>query len=159
LRFCGLEVIIVMLMITDTLLAEHRVFRDLFDEIETLLPELTEVTETRLLATLVERVLLRHAEVESSLAYAALDHALKQRGQLERLHQDHEEIDGSLRRARKASTLKQSRRLLKAAIEASRAHFRREERGVFPLLERVLQPETLAALGGARTRPRAVLAA
>ena len=141
-----------MLTITDTLLAEHRMFRDLFDEIESLLPRLSAVSEVRLLAVLVERVLQRHAEAENNLAYAALDHVLEHRSRLDRLHQDHQEIDASLQRAQEAPTFEQSRRLLKTAIAFSREHFRREEQSVFPLLERMLQPDTLTALGTARIR-------
>ena len=42
-----------------------------------------------------------------------------------------------------AGTAAEARRLLKAAITTSREHFRMEEKVVFPLLERVLLPETL----------------
>jgi hypothetical protein len=143
-----------MLTITDALVAEHRVFSDLFDHIEGLLPTLTVLGEVRLLVGLVERLLQSHADAEKNLAYAALDHVLEHRGHIDRLHQDHEEIDASLGRAQQAPSLEQARRLLRAAIAASRKHFRREERSVFPVLEGVLQPSTLRALGTARIRSR-----
>jgi hemerythrin-like domain-containing protein len=144
-----------MIAITEVLSAEHRVFTELFDQIEGLLPNLTTLPEVKLLTTLVERLLQGHADAERNLAYLALDHALKDRGRLDRLHQDHEEIDASLKRAQTTRNFEEARRLLRASISTSREHFRREERSVFPLLERVLRPETLAALGTARVQPDA----
>ena len=63
------------------------------------------------------------------------------------MHQDHHEIEGSLKAVQTAGTCAQARRLLKAALAASREHFQGEERHVFPLLERILKPETLTQLG------------
>jgi hemerythrin-like domain-containing protein len=50
-------------------------------------------------------------------------------------------------RCRRRAPAPKARRLLKAAITATREHFRGEERSVFPLLEKVLQEETLTKLG------------
>ena len=41
----------------------------------------------------------RHADVEQNLAYAALDQALAEKGELNQLYQDHEEIDACLHHA------------------------------------------------------------
>ena len=142
-----------MISITDVLSSEHRVFTELFDQIERLLPGLATLAEVRLLTTLIEGLLQSHADAERNLAYAALDHALEDRAQLDRLHQDHDEIDASLKRAGTSKQLEEARRLLKASIAVSREHFRREERSVFPLLERILLQDTLAALGSARVQP------
>jgi hemerythrin-like domain-containing protein len=139
-----------MIAITDLLVAEHRVFRDLFDYIESVLPRLNSVEEARLLICLVERLLKSHADAEEELAYVALDHVLRENGCLDELNQDHHEIDASLERAREARDLASAQRFLKMAIVASRAHFHREELSVFPNLEDALQPDTLAALGAAR---------
>lgn len=145
-----------MISITDALVAEHRVFTKLFDEIDSLLPKLTAIAEVRLLTSLVERLLHGHAETETNLAYVALDHALKERGHLDRLHEDHEEIDASLAAARTAPGFEEARRLLRRAIAASRDHFAREEQSVFPLLERTLRRETLTVLGAALLGPQPV---
>ena len=147
-----------MSSITETLIAEHGVFTDLFTHIEGLLPDLKTLAEVRLLATLVERLLQSHAEAEGNLAYLALDHVLEDKGHIDRLHQDHQEIDASLARAQTSPSLEEARRLLRTAIAASREHFRREERSVFPLLEQALEAETLAALGAARVQHRGALA-
>lgn len=135
--------------ITEALIVEHTVFTTLFDQIERVLPELTALAEVKLLAALVEGLLHRHGGKEDSLAYLALDHVLEEQGELTRLHHDHQEIDARLEQVRAASDLEAARQLLKAALLASREHFRREERTAFPLIERKLQSETLTELGNA----------
>jgi hemerythrin-like domain-containing protein len=136
-----------MATITDALTSEHALFCEMFEEIVRLLPDLRTVPEVRVLSRLVEGVLLRHANVEQNLAFAALDHALAEKGQLARLHQDHQEIDECLHRATVARQLPEAVRLLKAGLAASREHFRREEKSIFPLLQNLFAARDLEALG------------
>ncbi len=138
-----------MAAITQTLVLEHAVFTAVFDQIERIFPEQESAREVKLLATVVEGLLSEHAETEKHLAYSALDHVLQEDGRLNRLHQDHHEIDEHFKRVHRATTLAEAQSLLKKALAATREHFRREEEIVFPFLERVLHPETLEALGDA----------
>jgi hemerythrin-like domain-containing protein len=133
--------------ITEALVAEHKTLLSVFDQIETVLPGLETVVEIRTLASIVEGLLKEHAEAEANLAYLALDHLLAEKGQLEHMHQDHQEIDACLKRVHTASTCAAAGRLIKSAIARSREHFRGEETSVFPMLERVLREETLVDLG------------
>jgi len=133
--------------ITEALVAEHSIFLTVFDQIERVLPSLATPVEVRTMASIVEGLLETHAKTETNLAYLALDHVLAQNGELKCMHQDHHEIDDRLRKVYTAKTCAEARRLMKSAISASREHFRLEERSVFPLLEKVLQEETLAELG------------
>jgi hemerythrin-like domain-containing protein len=133
--------------ITEALVAEHTVFLGVFDQIERVLPSLATPAEVRTMACIVEGMLEGHAKTETDLAYLALDHVLEHNGELKRMHQDHYEIDDRLRKVHTANTCAEARRLLKAAIVASREHFLGEERSVFPLLEKLLQEETLTELG------------
>jgi hemerythrin-like domain-containing protein len=135
--------------ITEALAAEHRIFLSVFDQIERALPSLATPLEIQTMAGIVERLLQEHAEAETNLAYLALDHALAETEQLEQMYQDHHEIDGRLKKVRTANTCAEARRLLHAVIQYSREHFRGEERVLFPLLEKALQPETLTELGRA----------
>jgi hemerythrin-like domain-containing protein len=132
-------------IITNFLTTEHAVFCELFDEIDRLLPEVQTVAEVRLLSRLVEGVLSRHADVEQNLAYAALDHALAEKGELNQLYQDHEEIDACLHHATLAVKFVEAVRFLRAGLKASREHFRREEETVFPLFEKLFDPAALGA--------------
>jgi len=137
-----------MIDITTALVTEHVVFRTVFDEIERALPNLASVGEARMLSSL-ENLLRRHGDTETELAYVALDHALDHRGQLEQMHQDHHEIDACLRRVQEVASLDEARELLKSALHASRSHFLREERSVFPLIEQTLDRDTQTELGNA----------
>jgi hemerythrin-like domain-containing protein len=134
-------------IITNFLTTEHAVFSELFNVIETLLPELHTAAEVRLISRLVAGVLHRHADVEQNLAYAALDHALAEKGELNRLYQDHEEIDACLQHATMAEDFVPALRFLRAGLKASREHFRREEETIFPLFEKVFGSAALEALG------------
>jgi hypothetical protein len=138
-----------MQTITETLSAEHTLLNLLFDEMTRLLPDVKTLNEVHLLTRLVEGVLAHHGDVETNLAYAALDQALAEKGRLKRLYQDHEEIDTCLRDAALATKFSEAVRLLKAGLKASRAHFAREERTVFPLFEKLFAPAVLETLGAA----------
>ena len=122
-------------------------FRALFDQIEQVVPRLNRVAQVKRLTRLVEGLLLNHAAAEDDLALLVLDHASKHRQRADRLHREHQEIDSRLTRVYAANDLARARSLLKGAIAASRAHFKHEERIVFPLIERVTKPETLLKLG------------
>jgi hemerythrin-like domain-containing protein len=144
--------------ITEALVAEHTIFLGVFDQIERVLPSLTTLVEVMTMARIVEGLLEGHAKTETNLAYLALDHVQEHNGELKRMHQDHHEIDDRLRKVQTANTCAEARRLLKVAITASREHFRGEERSVFPLLEKVLQEETLTELGQSWMQRQATLA-
>ncbi|MFO1475849.1 MAG: hemerythrin domain-containing protein [Verrucomicrobiota bacterium] len=146
-----------MTTITEVLTVEHRVLCELFRHVESLANDAESVAEIGRWAALLERLLRNHADTENSLAYAALDHTLAQRGRLKQLFQDHHEIDAALRRVPEARTPAQARRLLARALQASRDHFRHEEEQVFPLMQSTLREETLGRLG--QTRLAAPLAA
>ncbi len=135
--------------ITEALIAEHTAFSGVFGHIERMLPSLNTLAEVRSLANLVERMLRGHADSEVNLAYAALDQMLEHKGRLDRLNQEHDEIDARIERACEARTLPEARRLLTGVLAASRDHFKREEQSLFPLIEEHLQPGTLCELGEA----------
>jgi hemerythrin-like domain-containing protein len=147
-----------MMSITEALVTEHGVFFSLFGQIERVLPKLETLAEVKVLTSLVEGLLQDHGETETNLAYHALDHVLADRGELDHMYRDHQEIDAGLKRALAAGDPAEARRLLEAALRASREHFRLEERLVFPLIEKVLQRETLGELGRAWTERHATRA-
>jgi hemerythrin-like domain-containing protein len=133
--------------IIEALVAEHRVFLMLFEQIERALPRVKTVDEIALLCRILEVPLHNHGGAEADLAYIALDHILHQQNRLTRLHHDHQEIDGLLKEVEGIRDLQQARSRLKAALNACRAHFSEEERSVFPRIEKALQRETLLILG------------
>ena len=148
-----------MATITSTLVLEHAIYSALFDQIENVLPGLNSAGEVKALAMVVEGLLGKHAETETNLAYAALDHVLAEKGNIGRLHQEHKEIDNNFKRVHGANNPAKAQRFLKQALAASREHFRYEEQVVFPLLERVLPGKVLDDLGEASLRMYPVIAA
>ena len=134
--------------ITKVLIMEHAVFNEVFDQIEKSLTGSPSAAEVKVLATVAEGLLSRHAETETNLAYAALDHALADRGALDQLHQDHHEIDDHFLRIHRTDNPAEALRLLKKALRATRKHFQREENLVFPTIEKTLGMETQVTLAG-----------
>jgi hemerythrin-like domain-containing protein len=133
--------------ITEALFAEHQLFHTLFDYIERTAPTLKTVAEVKSLAAMMEALLEAHSRTEDQLFIGPLEHCFEQLGQSETFHQEHAEIDASLKLALAAKRLLQARQSLLTAVAASRKHFDKEERIVFPLAERVLSEKTLATLG------------
>ena len=133
--------------IIEGLVAEHRTFLAVFDEIERALPGVKTMDEMTRLCQFLERLLHNHGETEKDLAYIALDHILKQHDQLTRLYHDHQELDILLKDVEKIKDIDEARTQFKKALDASRAHFKDEERTLFPLIETALQIETLQILG------------
>jgi hemerythrin-like domain-containing protein len=133
--------------ITDALFAEHLVFHNLFDHLETEAPRLKTLAELKSISALVERTLRAHSDTEEELFLGPLAHCFEQIGQREAFIREHDEIDGNLKRLQKATRVAEARRLLLAAIAHSRRHFDKEERIVFPMANRILNEKTLLGLG------------
>lgn len=140
--------------ITEILMAEHAVFHNLFDHIEAALPKMRTLAEVKSLATVVEALLAPHSKTEDDLFMDPLEHCFDQIGQKETFHDEHEMIDAELAKVHKARDLKSARKILLGAVAASRTHFDKEERIVFPLAERILKTKTLSDLGAAWLRKR-----
>jgi hemerythrin-like domain-containing protein len=133
--------------ITDILRAEHTVFHHLFDHIEACAPRLKTLSEVRSLATLAEKVMAPHSKTEDDLFIEPLEHCFAQIGQSETFHHEHELIEQTFAKVHKVRDLATAKKLLLGAITASRKHFDKEERIVFPMAERILKTKTLTDLG------------
>lgn len=133
--------------ITEILMAEHTVFHNLFDHIETAVPRLKTLAEVKSLTTVVETLHEPHSRIEDDMFIEPLEHCFEQIGQSETFHAEHQLIEESLARVHKAKTVREARKILLGAIAACRKHFDKEERIVFPMAERVLKAKTLSDLG------------
>jgi hemerythrin-like domain-containing protein len=138
-----------MIPITRALVAEHQMFRAMFTDIGGVLTNLSGMGEVKRLARLVEGLLRVHGAVEDDLALFNAHNGRGQERPDDRCHCEHREIDNQLTRVHTAKTLAQAKRLLCRAMAASRRHFSHEERLFFPMLERLVQPNTLTAMGTA----------
>ena len=133
--------------ITDVLRAEHAVFHSLFDHIEAVTPRLKSLAEVKALTAVVEKVHAPHSKIEDGLFIEPLEHCFDQIGQNETFHAEHQQIEKMLADVHKTRTLRLAKTALLNAIAASRKHFEKEERIVFPMAERILKAKTLTELG------------
>jgi hemerythrin-like domain-containing protein len=144
--------------ITDVLRAEHAVFHNLFDHIEAVLPRTKSLAEVKGLATIMEKLTGPHSRTEDELFIDPLEHCFDQIGQKETFHHEHEMIEDMVAKVHKARDVKSARKLLMSTVVASRKHFDKEERIVFPMAERILSAKTLSELGETWLRRRDVSA-
>ncbi|MGD1084166.1 MAG: hemerythrin domain-containing protein [Verrucomicrobiota bacterium] len=135
--------------ITELLRSEHDAFDVILKEIEAVLPGAATLGELRILARVMAGFLEQHGRKEEELLFPAVDQMQAQRGSLEEMAQEHEELDQQIREVAKSRELRKARQQLGQLIRAVRQHFEHEERHLFPLAEEVLQAENLAALSGA----------
>jgi hemerythrin-like domain-containing protein len=133
--------------ITDVLRAEHAVFHNLFDHIEAAVPRLKTLAEVKILAAVVEELHTPHSRAEDDLFIEPLEPYFDQMGQRDTFHAEHEHIEAALAKVQATRTLKDAKKALMNAVAASRKHFDKEERIVFPLAERILKVKTLSDLG------------
>lgn len=133
--------------ITEALLAEHVVFHNLFDYVEKVAPTLRKLAEVKSLARLLEAMLAAHSEIEDRFLIEPLEHCFEQLGQRDTFHQEHEVIDRHLLKALSSRRIGEARDCLLEAVLASRKHFDKEERLVFPMAETLLKHQTLTRLG------------
>jgi len=133
--------------ITDILRAEHTVFHHLFDHIEATVPRLRTLAEVKSLATLADKVMAPHSKTEDDLFIEPLEHCFEQIGQRDTFHHEHEVIEQIFAKVHQARKLATAKKLLIGAMTASRKHFDKEERIVFPMAERILKTKTLSELG------------
>jgi hemerythrin-like domain-containing protein len=133
--------------ITEALLAEHLVFHNLFDHIEATAPRLKTLAEIKSLAGLLESMLRAHSDTEDELFIGPLEHCFDEIGQRDAFLEEHQEIDGNLKKVQEAKQVRLACQLLVGAVAYSRRHFDKEERIVFPMAERMLKAKTLTELG------------
>lgn len=133
--------------ITEALLAEHLVFHNLFDHVESSAPKLKTLAELKAVSALMESVLRDHSKTEDELFVGPLEPSFEQIGHRETFHHEHDLIEQLLVQIREARQLKKARELLLATVALCRSHFDKEERIVFPMAERLLKSKTLNELG------------
>jgi hemerythrin-like domain-containing protein len=140
--------------ITEILIAEHSVFHSLFDHIEATVPEAKTLAVVKSLAVAMDALTADHSRTEDELFIRPLEQYFDQLGHQKTFHDEHELIERALAGVSKTNNLKIARKLLLEAVMASRRHFDKEERTVFPMAERVLKARTLTELGKEWRRKR-----
>ena len=83
--------------ITQSLLAEHVVFHNMFDYLEHAMPSFRTLGEIRTLSSFLESMLRVHSLMEDELLIEPLEACLCQLAQHENFHEEHEAIEESHR--------------------------------------------------------------
>src|ERR1017187_5778674 len=123
--------------ITEALFAEHLVFHNMFDHIETSAPKLKTLAEVKSMAAMMEQLLKEHSDTEDELFIGPLENCFEQIGQRDAFLEEHQEIVISLKTVQLANDVNKVLALLESVVSFSHKHFDKEERIVFPLAERV----------------------
>ncbi len=141
--------------ITDALLGEHGVFYAQFKKME---GDLTAASLDHLRgqADLLAAALIRHAQMENEILFAALQPSLGEVGPIGVMRREHEEIERNLIRLAEVEDLPEAQRLLLQTIGLARDHFAKEEQILFRLAEQVLPPDALEEMAGRWARERGV---
>jgi hemerythrin-like domain-containing protein len=145
--------------ITDRLLADHKAFRKLLDDLEEdvkALPAQRDLAGLRRRVSLLKRMVVFHAGIEDKTYFPALDQAaagVLPENLLAHSTQEHKTIEGYLDRLEAqvgarpmAPSWPQTFALLSSGL---RGHLKREEEEIFPVSERILGEKVLEALAEA----------
>lgn len=126
---------------------EHKMLAQVFTELETLIPKLTDLQNVKDLARMVKKLLTTHGTTEDDFVYSVLNFTIEEKAHLAVMTQEHQELNGQLDAALSAKTPAEAQKALIAALVYSRAHFEHEEQSVFPMMETHLRNQEIGQLG------------
>ena len=134
--------------LTDALLGEHGAFYALFDQIEEIAATQSAMAQWRSATTVLEAMVTSHEALEEKLLFAALKpHLTNEEDPLAVLRAEHEEMERILACMQQEPDVDRAILWISEALGAARSHFRKEERTLFPLAQRMLGDEMLSRLG------------
>lgn len=143
--------------LTDALLGEHATFYVLFDEIQDIAETESAIAQWRGATTVLRAMVNSHAILEERLLFSALEPLFgQQEGPLAVLKAEHREMERMLANMLEEPDVDRAILWISEALNASRDHFRKEERVLFPMAQRMLGDETLTRLGQAWAETRRV---
>jgi hemerythrin superfamily protein len=133
--------------LTDALLGEHAVFYGLFEHVRDTAANSNDAEQIRGAVSVLDKLLLSHANIEEELLFSRLDPHLGQMGPLAVMRDEHrriEELLGAAMRETDAGTLKS---VIGELLDTAYDHFQKEEGVLFAMAQQFLDAETLNAAG------------
>lgn len=121
--------------LTEALLGEHGVLYALFDRMEVLVAEASDVGALRSGFELLGEALSSHARLEEDLLFSLL----AQSGPIAVMHSEHELIDERIAELYAAKTLPRARAAFAALASVTRDHLAKEEAILFPVAQSTLR--------------------
>ncbi len=133
--------------LTDALLGEHAVIYDLFDYVRDRIGKSDGLDDIQAAVSVLDKLLLNHAEIEETLLFPNLEPHLGQQGPLAVMRAEHEEIIALIGAAKKESDVGALKSIIGQLLDLAHGHFEKEEGALFPMARQFLDEETLTALG------------
>jgi len=133
--------------LTDALLGEHAVLYDLFNLTRETINNEDDITALGSIVSVMERLLVAHAEAEEALLFPALQPHLGEMGPLAVMHAEHEEIIRLLEAAGEASDAETIKSTISRLLSVTLDHFHKEEQVLFGMARQFIDEEALTALG------------
>lgn len=133
--------------LTDALLGEHAVIYELFDFVRDTITKSDDLTVLRSAITVLERLLVSHAQIEEDLLFPALDPHLGEMGPLTVMRAEHREIHDLLEAVGRAGDVEAVKSIISRLLNVAREHFHKEEQVLFAMARQFLNEEDLTNLG------------
>ncbi len=133
--------------LTDALLGEHAVMYELFEHVRDTTKNTEDVQEIHGAVSVLERLILSHAQLEEDLLFSRLEPHLGQMGPLAVMRSEHRGIDDLLKAAKQGTDADALKSVIDRLLELAYGHFQKEEKVLFGMARQFLDEVTLTELG------------
>ncbi len=133
--------------LTDALLGEHGVIYDLFGYVRDRIEDNDDPNDIQAAVSVLEKLLLNHAEIEETLLFPNLEPHLGQAGPLAMMRAEHEEITELLGDAKGETDVGALKSIIGELLDLADGHFEKEEGALFPMARKFLDEAALTDLG------------
>lgn len=143
--------------LTDALLGEHGLFYALFEHAGHVVATSNDMQEVRSVVSVMEKLLLSHAELEENLLFPLLEPHLGPMGPLAVMRAEHREIDQFFENAKLEKDVDTLKGMTGDLLDLAHDHFQKEETALFAMARQVLDEATLTRLGDEWAASRKVM--
>lgn len=133
--------------ITEALLRDHKMFYEEFGDLEKAFQSGASLPEIEAQLESLSTALDIHAQLEDELLFAAMEPIIGPTGPLTVMRMEHSEIENIFSLLQESSDVATTEGFISRLLEVARPHFAKEEQILFPMAEKVLDPNTLEQLG------------
>ncbi len=132
--------------VTEALLTEHRLLKILAAQLESAAESKVELPALVGAASMLQKALIGHSQVEDEGLFARLEAAMGGGGPVAVMRADHEQIESMLGEIADGTNRDQVARTVREVVGLTRDHFAKEENILFPMAEQVLDERALEDL-------------
>ncbi len=133
--------------LTDALSGEHAVLYDLFDYVRQTVANADDLQDALGAVSVLDRLLLSHAELEEDLLFPQLEPHLGEMGPLGVMRAEHLGIGEFIEAAKQESDLRALKSVINQLLDYAHDHFQKEEMMLFAMAQQFLDEATLTSLG------------